>query len=348
MAVEALLAPELECGLKDIMARGGCVFPICSKGGKKPLPVGGTKIGKPQKGGCKLATNDPRIVWHYFRGDPLPGDVPSSGLKLLRLWRRDDQPNAGVYLKMSGLVAIDADNLDELRDFTSAHGVFPATYCVRSPRRTGGLHYYFKFDQPVRCRRTLEGYPHLDIKHDGYVLVAGSARRDMNCEVVGRYSVVDGSPIADIPKWLLDLVVKPSVQAGRCHPKTARDINEWSDALNDLTVSRARIYLAKMPSAVSGEGGHNATLAAARVLVRGFALSDDEAFDILAADYNPRCEPPWAEWELWHKIKSARECSTIPLGYLLDAHSRGTSGADDDDDGADSGFDITPIWEEDE
>jgi len=338
------LAQELERGLEDILARGGCVFPICSHS-KRPLPVQGEKIGKPGQGGYKLATNDPRIVWHYFRGDPLPGDMPERGMKLLALWRRTEYPNAAVTLDMSGMLVLDADDLGELEQLVSKYGSLPATYCVRSPRRSGGIHYYFKADPLVFYRRTVEGFPHLDIKHHGYVLIPGSAKRDSDHEVMGRYEVVDGSPIADIPNWLLALIEKPVPVATQPTHANGFANNEWSAALNDWTIHRARIYLTKMPPAISGNGGHNAALAAARVLVRGFALSDEDAYDILASDYNPRCDPPWAEWELRHKIQSARNCLTIPLGYLLSRESRQIEDRDEDCSKAESDFDIKPLWE---
>lgn len=339
------LAPELERGLEDILSRGGCVFPICSDS-KRPLPIQGEKIGRPGQGGYKLATNDPRIVWHYFRGDPLPDNMPERALKLLSVWRKTEHPNAAIALDMSDMLVLDADDLDELARFMAKYGSLPTTYRVRSPRRKGGMHYYFKADPSAYYRRTVEGFPHLDIKHHGYVLIPGSVKRNNAKEIVGRYEVVDNHPVADMPEWLLALIEKPLPAAVQSAQANGIASNEWSEALNEWTAHRARIYLAKMPPAISGSGGHNATLAAARVLVRGFALSDEDAYEILANDYNPRCDPPWAEWELRHKIQSARSCSTIPLGYLLSREPRQVDDGDEDSpETAESGFDIKPLWD---
>lgn len=343
---DAELAPELERGLEDILARGGCVFPICSDS-KKPLPLPGQTIGRPGFGGHKLATNDPRVVWHYFRGDPLPEGMPEAALKLLRFWRRTENPNAAVALDMSGMLVLDADDLGELEAFKAAHGELPPTYCVRSPRRGGGLHFYFKADPGSMYRRTVVGFPHLDIKHHGYVLIPGSVKRGEDKEVVGRYAVVDSSPVADLPSWLLALIEKPPVAA--VAPARREPEGEWGVSLDEWAIQRARAYLAKMPSAISGNGGHNATFAAACALVRGFALSEEDAYEILAADYNPRCEPPWAEWELRHKVRSAMDCSTTPIGYLLDSkegrqtddHGQGC----EQQDAGNVGYDIKPLWE---
>lgn len=68
---------------------------------------------------------------------------------------------------------------------------------------------------------------------------------------------------------------------------------------------RAAAYLAKLPPAVSGQGGHNATLRAACELVR-FGLGDGEAMALLAGWNRTHCQPPWTDRELAHKWQSAR------------------------------------------
>jgi hypothetical protein len=60
-----------------------------------------------------------------------------------------------------------------------------------------------------------------------------------------------------------------------------------------------------MEPAVSGAGGHRATYLVARKIVQDFQLSDDEAWSILV-EYNSRCEPPWSERELRHKLEQAK------------------------------------------
>jgi hypothetical protein len=343
-ALDIMLAPELESGLEDILARGGCVFPICSNS-KMPLPLPGEKIGKPGKGGYKLATNDPRVVWNYFRGDPLPVDMPSGAVKLLKVWRKTEQPNAAVALDMSDMLVLDADDLNELNSFQSQFGMLPSTYCVQSPRVGGGLHYYFKIHTGALYRRVVDGFPHLDIKYHGYVLIPGSVKRNEEKDIIGRYVVVDNSPIADLPDWLCTLIEKPSIATAI---KTRVVIEgEWGISLDEWAIQRARSYLAKMPSAISGQGGHNVTYTAACILVRGFALSEDDAYDILAEDFNPRCEPPWTEWELRHKIRSAMDSATTPLGYLLetkDAYQSDDQNKQTVEPKANY-YDVTPLWE---
>ncbi|MFM7151950.1 MAG: phage/plasmid primase, P4 family, partial [Gemmataceae bacterium] len=69
-------------------------------------------------------------------------------------------------------------------------------------------------------------------------------------------------------------------------------------------VERAQAYLAQMDPAISGQGGHNTTYRAARVVCWDFAVSPEEAWPLLQA-YNSRCEPPWSPCDLRHKIEDA-------------------------------------------
>jgi hypothetical protein len=81
---------------------------------------------------------------------------------------------------------------------------------------------------------------------------------------------------------------------------------------------RAIAYLDKMPPAKSGEGGHNTTMEAARVVAWGFDLGREVAFQILDQHYNPRCQPPWSEKELRHKCDDADTVAfDKPRGWLL-------------------------------
>lgn len=94
-------------------------------------------------------------------------------------------------------------------------------------------------------------------------------------------------------------------------PKPPRKTNGNGLELLDRVLK----YVAKMPPAISGSGGHNATLDVVRVC-KGFGLDEDQTLDVLH-DYNECCQPAWSERELIHKAKQ------LPLlraseGYILD------------------------------
>jgi hypothetical protein len=83
--------------------------------------------------------------------------------------------------------------------------------------------------------------------------------------------------------------------------------------------TRIRAYVARMPGAISGSGGHVATLKVANTLVLGFGLSIDDAWPYLS-EYSQRCEPPWSTRELDHKLAEAdANKKNLVRGYLLDA-----------------------------
>jgi hypothetical protein len=84
------------------------------------------------------------------------------------------------------------------------------------------------------------------------------------------------------------------------------------------SVERAERYLSVCDPAISGAGGHDTTFRIACALIHGFCVPPEEAYQLLRDYYNPRCQPPWNESELRHKVSSACTASTgKPRGHLL-------------------------------
>lgn len=81
-------------------------------------------------------------------------------------------------------------------------------------------------------------------------------------------------------------------------------------------LERARVHMATLAPAVSCQSGHTDTFKAALDIVRGYNLSEEEAYPLMA-EWNERCEPPWSEADLRYKISEAANKSNIPFGYLL-------------------------------
>ncbi len=81
-------------------------------------------------------------------------------------------------------------------------------------------------------------------------------------------------------------------------------------------IARARRYLLTMPESISGQSGHDKAYRAACELIRGFSLPQSDAFELLQ-EFNERCQPPWTENELWHKIEQAEKHAEGQPGYLL-------------------------------
>jgi len=88
--------------------------------------------------------------------------------------------------------------------------------------------------------------------------------------------------------------------------------------LNTSTIERARRYISAVPGAISGGEGHNQTFKIAIALVHGFGLSLDDSFSLLL-EYNAKCDPPWSESDLQHKLRDVdMKPSKAPRGYLLE------------------------------
>lgn len=121
---------------------------------------------------------------------------------------------------------------------------------------------------------------------------------------------VDISELADE----LEPEIAAAVRAEKACPAGA--VAPESPVPLEHRIRRATAYVRTMPEAVSGQGGHEATWRAAVAVVRGFLVPPDAAMHILH-EYNSRCQPPWTESDLAHKIESASTTSTTPWGYLL-------------------------------
>lgn len=234
----------------------------------------------------------------------------------------------------AGYFVLDVDGAPgaaTLRALCAAHGDLPHTWT--SHTGGGGAHLFFAWpDFAVRgsAGKLGEG---LDVRGEGGQVVAPPSRhwiaenrRCDTCQVAGpawhasecvrvRYVWAPGRapadlPLATAPAWLLDLLrPRPALVPQPGPPRPAE-----SDVLR-----RASKYLTKIPGAVEHSGGHDQAWKAALAVVRGFALSEADAYALLATDYNPRCAPPWSEKELRHKVKQASQSASVQWGYLRDA-----------------------------
>jgi hypothetical protein len=98
-------------------------------------------------------------------------------------------------------------------------------------------------------------------------------------------------------------------------PEPARPWTPPPSATGGSISERAARYVATIPGAVSGQGGHDTTFHVAAVLVEGFALSIADALPIIRG-WNTTCTPPWSEGELLHKLRSA-DANAERRGYML-------------------------------
>jgi len=106
----------------------------------------------------------------------------------------------------------------------------------------------------------------------------------------------------------------PLVREARERPHSAR--HRELRAFGQPVLERAKRYLANVPPAIEGHHGDVHTFRICCRLVRGFALDDEQALQVLA-EWNARCEPPWAEAELLDKLRRAALYGREAIGGLL-------------------------------
>ena len=82
---------------------------------------------------------------------------------------------------------------------------------------------------------------------------------------------------------------------------------------------RAQKYVEKYPPAISGFSGHDMTFRLVCVLINGFMADPEEAM-LLLEDWNNRCDPPWEDKDLEHKIEQATQAGQREsvFGYMYE------------------------------
>jgi KaiC/GvpD/RAD55 family RecA-like ATPase len=91
-------------------------------------------------------------------------------------------------------------------------------------------------------------------------------------------------------------------------------IDEWAWPLH-RKISRAIAWAKMAEPAISGKGGHAATMRAATGIACGFALDSENAYRIMRDHF--QATPAWSEKELRHKVEDAIRAMVIPWGSKL-------------------------------
>jgi hypothetical protein len=233
----------------------------------------------------------------------------STDFSAIKEWFSADRYNIGVVCGPSNIVVVDVDprngGAETFARLTESHGALPET--VTADSGGGGTHYVFR--RPVGDLVSKLGSGVDLLRDNRQFLVEPSTHPSGGMYRWRQGHAPDEHAIAVLPEAWLRLV--------RTQP-TQRSVSKMPAIITtDARVERARRYLAKMPAAVSGDNGHTQTFNAVAHVMIGFDLDPDTTFNIIADDYNGRCDPPWSERELRHKIRSVAEKCHRERGYLL-------------------------------
>lgn len=169
---------------------------------------------------------------------------------------------------------------------------------------------------------TKPGRQCIEAKHDsskpGYEIYAGSRFIALTGIAVGQHApLANCTPLVshvyfthispgDTPESLAKRDAEREAERAEVEKRmAARRAQPDSTSNRSSVVDRARAYLLKIPPAISGQGGHNATFTAACKLVE-FDLDYADALALLS-EWNLSCEPEWTNAELKHKLDGAFE-----------------------------------------
>jgi predicted P-loop ATPase len=180
---------------------------------------------------------------------------------------------------------------------------------------SGGVHLYFRYPPElpagysIPCTKS-ELADGVDVKGDGgYVVGPGSPHAS------GRsYEIADGpgNP-ADAPDWLLALVVKEFDRAVAAEGESKHVRIDPASPEGVRAVAWAREYLAGAEPAIEGHDGSGRLYHVACHLMYS-SLPLETLQELVEEVYNPRCDPPWSEKEIEHKLHDADRDAIDPRG----------------------------------
>jgi hypothetical protein len=206
--------------------------------------------------------------------------------ELYRRWFQGTRNNLAVIT--TGLVIFDCDDASLAELVIEMCGDTP--FKLRTPR--GGIHLGYRARKGVRVGNhvKVKGKP-IDIRAENGLEVQPPSETEH-----GAY-VWLGPGL--IPKSEL-----PVAKVGWTRKQVRRKAREVIVDDPSSMVRRARAYVAKIEPAISGQRGHDRTFRCCCAMVQKFGLSFEQAWPLLL-EWNERCQPPWSERELRHKLEDA-------------------------------------------
>jgi hypothetical protein len=176
----------------------------------------------------------------------------------------------------------------------------------------GGSHFFFRAPPIAAIRGSLGSG--IDVKFEGGYVVVPPSDHASGAEYAWASGRDPGQQSAAVlPKaWLEKLTPagRPATSPGVAQQRPRRG----RDSEREL---RARRYARSLPPAISGQCGHRTAFRAALMIAVGFDIDEQTAFNVLLAEWNPRCVPPWSERELRRKVHEAGHSARFVRGFLL-------------------------------
>lgn len=226
--------------------------------------------------------------------------------------------NIGVLLgePSNGLCVIDIDSDEYVEPFLALNPALAGTLRTRGSRGCS-LWLRINGEYPKAGKiKDVDGVPVMEWRAAGQQsVVHGVHPKGMPYQ-----RIVEASPVAvafDKIVWpdSVSLPWQNSKSSNFNFPAGVRSAT--SSHVPESTIDNARKYVAKMPPAISGQNGHDKTLAVACALIKGFNLTVLDALPLLR-EYNQICVPCWTDGELERKLVEADRLSDEkPRGHLI-------------------------------
>lgn len=226
-------------------------------------------------------------------------------------WSREARPGEAYAVKTGlGVAVLDLDlkgrPLTEVIKLVEDNfGPLPKTFTVRTG--SGGIHYYFRTDTPIRNGIDILGpKTGVDVRGEGGIVIGpGSPHRSGNS-----YEILLDAPLAFMPTPLLDLVRK-KVTVKEPQNTVARTPLPEGDELDAAVAFFIRRISEEMPASIEGQGGDKALWQVA-VQAASLSLDPELSCELTLQHFNSRCQPPWDEKTIERKMNQAWEKSCTP------------------------------------
>jgi hypothetical protein len=186
-----------------------CMAEACAKSGLKVFPCKSTQKSPAIAGGHHSASSDPEVVGNWWKDRP--------------------NLNIGLPLKINGLVAVDVDS--QKREYKSRVPIDRETWWQATP--SGGRHQIYNHGgHEFSGRLTLDGEVQeaVDIKHNGYILIAPST-------VGSKHYLTENLGCAkDTPEWLIEGASRQTNMPLAGHTEAPLSVTLWEveNALSEL------------------------------------------------------------------------------------------------------------------
>lgn len=302
----------LKAAALDYAARGWRVIALHT-----PFMLG-NKVGCscPRRMDCRTPGKHPRFVgWR---------DLATTDPAVIQTWwRHFPQANVGIATGgAAGIVVLDVDGQagrESLTRLTAEYGPLPETLRQSTGRVGGGTHYLFHVEAGYLdwLRNRTQIAPGIDIRTEGGQIVATPSLHPSGA----LYMWENAAELAPFPEWLGKLSRSAKTRQVTFSSSGTRPDENLIATVWPLEqrLKLAREAVLRVEPAVEGQNGSRACLKAAITVVRGYLVPPEGgvAVDLLMQVYNPRCSPPWQEWEIVHKVNSATMNVDVPWGYRL-------------------------------